>query len=82
MNLSIQLPETLEERLTIYCHTHGISEDKAIQIALHQLLNGTTSLTPYELGVEGFGADKTHCGNISKNSQRILRERFRDSIAR
>ena len=74
MNLSIELPKTLEEQLTSYCHTHGITENEAVQRALHQLLDYSTSPTPYELGAEGFGADLTHSGDIARNSQRLLRK--------
>jgi len=82
MNLSIQLPEILEERLAAYCRTHGITTDQAVQLALDQLLSNTASLTPYELGAEGFGADQTHSGDVARNSQRLLRARFRESVAR
>jgi hypothetical protein len=75
-------PKILEGRLTAYCHTHGITENQAVQLALHQFLNDAVLITPYELGVEGFGADHTHSGDIARNSRQMLRERFRDSIAR
>lgn len=32
--------------------------------------------TAYELGIDGFGADQTHSGDIARNSQRLLREWF------
>lgn len=82
MNLSIQLPEILEERLAAYCHTHGITTDQAVQLALDQLLSNAVLLTPYELGAEGFGADQAHSGDVARNSQRLLRARFRESVAR
>ena len=72
MNLSIELPKALENQLLAYCHAQGITENEAVQYALHQLLG--ISPTPYELGAEGFGADHTHSGDIAKNSQRLLRE--------
>ena len=79
MNLSIELPKVLEEQLASYCHAHGITESEAVQYALNQLLSDVISPTPYELGIEGFGADRTHSGDIAQNSQRLLRERFRAS---
>jgi len=82
MILSIHLPEILEQRLAVFCRAHGITEDQAIQRALQQLLSAPPSLTPYALGVEGFGADRTHSGDIAKNSRQILRERFRDPVTR
>jgi len=82
MSLSIQLPAILEERLVIFCQAHGITEDQAIQRALEQLLSENGSLAPYDIGVEGFGADHTHSGDIAINSRRILRERFRGPVTR
>jgi len=79
MNLSIELPSALEEQLASYCQVYGITEDEAVRRALHQLLSYSLSPTPYELGAEGFGADHTHSGDIARNSQRLLRERFRAS---
>ena len=81
MNLSIDLPKVLQEQLMSYCHTHGVTENEAVQTALHQFLsNDTASPTPYELGVEGFGADHTHSGDIARNTKNLLRERFRASV--
>ncbi|WP_295440903.1 hypothetical protein [uncultured Thiodictyon sp.] len=82
MSLSIHLPTMLEERLAHYCRAHDITEDEAIQIALQQFLSETPGLTPYALGVEGFGADQTHCGDIARNSRQLLRDRFRDPATR
>jgi len=80
MNLSIDLPKNLENQLMTYCSNHGVTENEAVQIALHQLLlSDTLSPTPYELGVEGFGADCTHSGDIARNTKYLLRERFRAS---
>ncbi len=77
MNLSIDLPKTLENQLMAYCNNHDVTENEAVKIALHQLLlSDTLSLTPYELGVEEFGADCTHSGDIARNTKYILRERF------
>jgi len=82
MNFSIDLPKTLEEQLVSYCHAHGITENEAVQCALQRFLNDPLAPTPYELGTEGFGADLTHSGDIARNSQRLLRERFRASTTR
>jgi hypothetical protein len=82
MSLSIHLPKVLEERLATFCQAQGITEEQAIQRALQQLLGEAASLTPYDLGVEGFGADQTHSGDIAKNSRKMLRERFREPVTR
>ncbi|MBZ4194952.1 MAG: hypothetical protein LAE24_11705 [Candidatus Contendobacter sp.] len=79
MNLSIDLPKNLENQLMAYCNNHGVTENEAVQIALHQLLLSDTLPTPYELGAEGFGADRTHSGDIARNTKHLLRERFRAS---
>ena len=79
MNLSIELPQALNEQLASYCHAHGLTENEAVEYALHQFLKNSALPTPYDLGAEGFGADHTHSGDIARNSQRLLRERFRAS---
>lgn len=76
MNLSIDLPKTLEERLIAYCNVQGISQSEAIKRALNSLLNDN-SPTAYDLGVSEFGADQTHSGDIARNSKHLLRENFR-----
>lgn len=82
MTHSIRLPTVLEERLAAYCRTHGVSESQAIEQAIAQLLGHAVEPTPYDLGAEGFGADRTNSGDIARNSKRILRERFRDASDR
>ena len=81
MNLSIDLPKTLEDRLIAYCAAQGISQGEAIKRAIDSLLSDG-SPTPYKLGATGFGADKTHGGDIARNSKRLLREQFRAPIDR
>lgn len=82
MTLSIRLPTSLEERLAAYCRTHGVSESQAVEEAIRQLLGDATEPAPYDLGAEGFGADRSHSGDIARNSKNLLRERFRDPSAR
>lgn len=81
MSLSIDLPKILEDRLIAYCAAQGISQGEAIKRAIDSLLSDG-SPTPYELGATGFGADKTHGGDIARNSKRLLREQFRAPIDR
>jgi hypothetical protein len=35
--------------------------------------------TAWELGKEGFGADKTHEGNIAQNTKSLLKARFKNA---
>lgn len=37
------------------------------------------SLTPYELGKDGFGSDETHEGDIAQNSKAFLKARFKNA---
>jgi len=77
MSLSTRLPTILQERLAAYCQSHGLSEDQAIEQAIRQLLGDTAQPTAYDLGAEGFGADRTNSGDIARNSKKLLREHFR-----
>ena len=81
MTLSLRLPTTLEERLGAYCRAHGLSENEAIEQAIRQLLDDHSASAPYDLGAAGFGADRTHSGDLARNSKQLLREGFRDSPA-
>ena len=82
MTLSLHLPRKLQDRLAKHCRAHGITEDQAVEQAIRQFLGEPTEPTPYELGAEGLGADRTNSGDIARNSKAILRERFRDPAAR
>lgn len=56
MTLSIQLPDSLEQQLIIYCQQHQLSKNEMIRLALERLLiTANKPLTPYELGKDGFG---------------------------
>lgn len=80
MTLSIRLPESLEMQLTAYCRAHRISKSEAVKRALDLFLGEEVEVpepSPYELGADGFGADRTHSGDIARRSKDLLREKFR-----
>ena len=78
MTLSVHLPPALAQKLTSYCAEHHFSPDEVIQEALQRLLApDAPAQTPYELGRDGFGADRTHGGAIARDSKRLLRMKFR-----
>ena len=54
MSLSIQLPDNLEQQLSIYCQEHHLSINETIRLALERLLTTNPPLSPYELGKDGF----------------------------
>ena len=79
MTLSIRVPAALEQKLTAYCATHHLSQDDVIREALNRLLfEEVPAETPYQLGRDGFGADRIHGGDIARESKRLLRMKFRD----
>lgn len=39
MSLSIQLPDSLEQQLTIYCQQHYLSKNKTINLARTFIIN-------------------------------------------
>ncbi|MEI6709174.1 MAG: hypothetical protein WCK96_18790 [Methylococcales bacterium] len=51
MSLSIQLPDNLEQQLSIYCQEHHLSINETIRLALERLL---TTNPPLKLGKDGF----------------------------
>jgi predicted transcriptional regulator len=83
MNISVRLPEAVEKQLSAYCQAHRISRSEAVKQALDSFLSAQTGQpTAYELGKEGFGADRTHTGDIARNSKRLLRKKFRGQADR
>lgn len=73
MSTTIQLPDSTDTKLTEYCKAHGITKSEAVRRALDSFLDATPNPTPYELGKDGFGADKTHSGDIARHSKRLFR---------
>jgi hypothetical protein len=83
MSISVRLPEIIEKQLSAYCQAHRISRSEAVKQALDLFLSAQANQpTPYELGEDGFGADRTHTGDIARNSKRLLREKFRGQADR
>ncbi|MGZ8243105.1 hypothetical protein [Methylomagnum sp.] len=76
MSTTIQLPDSTDTKLTEYCKAHGITKSEAVKLALDSFLNTTSKPTPYELGKDGFGADKTHSGDIARHSKQLLRDKL------
>ena len=79
MSLSIQLPDNLEQQLSVYCQENHLSINETIRLALERLVT-TTPLSPYELGKDGFGVDQTHEGDIAQHSKELLKARFGKNI--
>lgn len=83
MSLSIQLPDKLEQQLSVYCQEHHLSINETIRLALeHLLTTEQPSLSPYQLGKDGFGADQTHEGDIAQHSKALLKARFNKNADR
>lgn len=77
MSLSVQLPDKLEQQLSVYCQEHHLSINETIRLALeHLLTTEQPALSPYQLGKDGFGADQTHEGDIAQHSKELLKARF------
>jgi hypothetical protein len=44
------------------------------------LTSYTLTLSPYELGKDGFDTDQTHEGDIAQHSKELLKARFHKNI--
>lgn len=51
MSLSIQLPDNLEQQLSVYCQEHHLSINETVRLALERLLTTNPLLSPYQLGI-------------------------------
>ncbi len=77
ISLSIQLPDKLEQQLSVYCQENHLSINETIRLALERLLTTNPFLiSPYQLGKDGFGADQTHEGDIAQHSKELLKALF------
>lgn len=75
MSTTIQLPDSTNIKLTEYCKAHGISKSEPVRRALDSFLNAMSEPTPYELGKDGFGADRTHSVDIARHSKQLLQNK-------
>lgn len=73
MSTTIQLPDSIDTKLTESCKAHGITKNEAVKRAIDSFLDVAPKPTPYELGKDGFGTDKTHSGDIARHSKRLFR---------
>jgi hypothetical protein len=76
MTLSIHLPDKLEQQLTTYCQQHHLSKSETIRLALERLISANETISPYEIGKDGFGSDQTHEGDIAQHTKALLKARF------
>jgi hypothetical protein len=63
MSLSIQLPDNLEQQLSVYCQEHHLSINETVRLALERLLTTNPPLSPYQLGKDGFSRSQAPLGN-------------------
>lgn len=83
MALTVRLPLRVEQELKNYCVTRRITKSDAVKQALERLLSDTAGqATPYELGMDGFGADHSRQGDIARNTKRLIQERYRGKARR
>jgi hypothetical protein len=80
MPLSIQLPDNLEQQLSVYCQENHLSINETIRLAVERLLTTNPLLSPYELGKGSFGADQSHEGDIAQHSKELLKARFSKNV--
>ena len=83
MPLTVRLPLRIEQDLAEYCVTRRITKSNAVKQALERLLAETSGTqSPYELGRQGFGTDRSGSADIARNTKQLLRDRFRGKSAR
>jgi len=75
MSLSIQLPDNLEQQLSVYCQEHHLSINETIRLAVERLLTTNPPLSSYQLDKDGFDTDQSHEGDIAQHSKELLKAR-------
>jgi metal-responsive CopG/Arc/MetJ family transcriptional regulator len=85
MTLTVRLEPQLEDQLEDYCQQEGTTKSAVVTEALRQYLNTLRQQrTPYELGVDLFGADESDSEDtdVSRNYKTLLKEKLRAKHSR
>ena len=85
MTLTVRLEPELEDQLEDYCQAEGTTKTAVVTRALRDFLNTLRQQrTPYELGADLFGADKTEDNGleVSRNYKKLLKEKLRAKYSR
>ena len=81
--LTVRLPLRIEQELAEYCVKRHITKSSAVKQALERLLAETSrDRSAYELGRQGFGADRSGPADVARHTKQLLRDRFRGKAAR
>ena len=78
MSITIDLNPSLEKELASFIEREKIDVSLLFQQFLEDLMREKHQPTAWELGQEGFGADKTHEGDIAQNTKSLLKARFKN----
>ncbi len=76
MSITIDLNPNLEKELKSLVETEDVNVSLLVQQFLEELIKEKRQPSAWELGKEGFGADKTHEGDIAQNTKSLLKARF------
>lgn len=78
MSITIDLEPNLEKELESLVEIEKVDISLLVQQFLEGLIQEKCQPTPWELGKEGFGADKIHEGDIAQNTKSLLKARFKN----
>jgi predicted DNA-binding protein len=85
MTLTVRLEADLATRLEDYCQAEGATKSAVVTEALRQYLSSLQDRrTPYELGADLFGADKSEDQGreVSRNYKKLLKDKLRAKHSR
>lgn len=79
MLITINLNPSLEKELELLIEKENINISLLVQQFLEGLIKEKCQPSVWELGKDGFGADKTHEGDIAQNTKALLKARFKNA---
>ncbi len=85
MTLTVRLKPELEDQLEDYCQAEGVTKTAVVTQALREFLgNLRQQRTPYEFGVDLFGADTSRGEppDASRQYKKLLKEKLRAKHSR
>lgn len=78
MAITVRLPSEIEAKLIKIATIENKSKSDIIRESLELYLDRFSEHSPFELGKKNFGKHGSGTGDLSINSEKILREKIRE----
>ncbi len=76
--ITLRADKKLEETLEKAARAKGVTKSEVIRQSLSIYLSEDTKVNPYKIGENLFGAYGSGKGNLSEDSEKILKNKFKE----